>query len=71
MRKDFFERDYGHLQDTDDWSSVFGRTVHAGIWTVGDIRRRLEDHPPDASIHLESNGADFFISDFKSKLFTV
>jgi hypothetical protein len=69
MRKDYFERDYAHLTDEEDWTKVFGPTVHVGMRTVGDIRRKLEGHPPHASIHIENNGADFFVSDIQSKFF--
>jgi len=71
MLKSFFERDYGHLEDSEDWTKVFGNFAHPGQHTVGDIRKELERFPFDASLRLDSSGASFYVTNVKSKLFIV
>jgi hypothetical protein len=72
MRKDFFERDYGHLLDSDDAVKVFGTaSIEKDVATVGDIRRAIEGHPPDASIYPENNASGFYVTDSHGKFFTV
>lgn len=71
MRKDFFERDYGHLADSDDARKVFGTHIAEGIATVGDVRKAFEAHPPDASVYLNGAGAGFYVTDVHGKFFTV
>ena len=67
----FFERDYGHLSDTDDAIQVLGTgSIHAGVATVGDIRRACIGHPKDASIYPKSDASGFYITESKGKFFT-
>ena len=69
MTKEFFERDYGHLDDSGDWTKVMGNSARPGLFTVGDIREELNRYPPDASLRLNSDGASFYVTTFKSKFF--
>jgi hypothetical protein len=72
MRISFFERDYGHLADTDDAVKIFGpRSIHAGVATVGDIRKACVDHPKTASIYPENDGSGFYIADLHGKFFST
>jgi hypothetical protein len=72
MRKDFFERVYGHLPDSEDAVKVFGRiTILEGIATVGDIRKAVREYPNDASICVDSDGASFYVTNLKSKFFVA
>ena len=51
MRIDYFERDYGHLPDSDDATKVFGTgSIEKGWATVGDIRKACQGRSKDASI---------------------
>lgn len=72
MRKDFFERDYGHLSDSDDAVKVFGRlSIAEGAATVGDIRGAAKGHPGDASIYPKNDGSGLYVTDFHGKFFTI
>ena len=72
MRISFFERDYGHLADSEDIVKVFGTmTIHAGIATVGDIRKACLGHPKTASIYPENDGSGFYVADLHGKFFST
>lgn len=71
MRKDFFERDYGHLADSDDATKVLGNAILEGVATLGDIRNAVKDYPADASIRPENDQSGFYVTTAKSKFFTV
>ena len=71
MRKDYFERDYGHLADSDDWTKILGSGAHVGMHTIGDIRKELEGKPADTSICLNSGGSSFYVTNVKSKFFVM
>ena len=72
MRIDFFERDYGHLSDSEDAFKVFGTaSLEKGIAMVGDIRKACIGRPKDASIYPESNASGFYITEGHGKFFTV
>ena len=64
MRKDFFERDYGYLADSEDACKVFGRYLSKGTATVNDIRKAFEGHPPDASVYLDNSSIGFYVTEF-------
>jgi len=69
MRVDFFERDYGHLSDSEDAVKVFGSSsIKAGISTVGDIRNAVKGHPKDASIYPKNDGSGFYVTDFMARV---
>jgi len=72
MRRDFFERDYGHLSDADDAVNVLGsQSISKGVATVGDIRKAVQGHPMDASICPENDGSGFYVTDSHGKFFTI
>jgi len=64
MTHELFERNFSHLSDSEDAKKVFGPNMHAGIATVGEIRKAVQGHPPEASIRMENNGFGFYVSDF-------
>jgi hypothetical protein len=73
MTVEFFERDYGHLLDSDDAQKVFGPTFFAGVTTVGDIRNEIREkgYPKDASIRADNDGRSYFITTLKTKFFVA
>jgi hypothetical protein len=71
MRIDYFERNYGHLSDSDDATKVLGTgSIHMGIATVGDIRKACQGHPKDASIYPKNDTSGFYITNVHGKPFT-
>ena len=72
MRTEYFERNFGHLSDSDDATLVFGTaSIKKGVATVGDIREACKGHPPDASIYLDNEPPYFYIADVHGKPFTT
>jgi hypothetical protein len=72
MRIQFFERDYGHVPDSEDAIKVLGRqSIRPGVAIVGDIRKACQGHTKDASIYPEGNAAGFYITEHHGKFFTV
>jgi hypothetical protein len=71
MTVEFFERDYGHLLDSDDAQKLFGPSFFAGVATIGDIRKEIQEkrYPKDASIRADSSGSSYFITTVKTKFF--
>jgi hypothetical protein len=70
MRIDYFERDYGHLPDSDDATKVFGTgSIEKGWATVGDIRKACQGRSKDASICLQNEPPGFYITDVHGKAF--
>jgi hypothetical protein len=72
MRISFFERDYGHLADSDDAVKVFGtKSIRAGVATVGDIRKACVGQPKTASIYPENDASGFYIADLHGEFFST
>jgi hypothetical protein len=72
MRIGFFERDYGHIPDSEDATKVLGtQSIHAGVATVGDIRKACAGHTKNASIYPEGNASGFYITEHHGKFFTI
>ncbi len=73
MTVDFFERDYGHLLDSDDAQKPFGPSILPGVATIGDIRKEIREkrYPKDASIRVDSDGSSYYITAMKTKFFVA
>ena len=68
----FFERDCGHLENSDDATKALGTlSIPPGIATVGDNRKACQGRPKDASIYPENNASGFYITEGHGKFFTA
>jgi hypothetical protein len=68
MTVEYFERDYGHLPDSEDAHKVLGHELLEGCATVGEIREEIRrgNFSKDASIKIHSDRCKFYIDDLKT-----